>query len=169
VSDDHVIDIRQYLDSESDGGETGTFAVWGGEGEGSRFALPLWRAIFLLGGNWGGIVSVTTDGTSEKPDEWVEPTALLIIDMKEDPARQRVPVETLSSLGKESAPALANTRAGGLAVLLGEDESRRWFLQVLGEGPLEKPDGKDLETLLFLAGECSGLLFLRELSKNFPL
>jgi hypothetical protein len=50
-------------------------------------------------------------------------------------------------------------------VYLGEDESRRWFLVV---DDLEEP-ATDLPTrpqndLLFLAGECAGLLFFRRLA-----
>jgi hypothetical protein len=166
MSDDHVIDIRRYLDEGLGDDARGTFAVWGGVGEGSRFALPLWRVIYLLGGNWGGIVSLAKNGVSGEGENTDGPSALLILDLKEDPARTRAPSETLNVLGSESAPALASTRAGGLAVLLGEDETRMWFLQVLGEEMLTKPEGKDLETLLFLAGECSGLLFLRDLSTS---
>jgi len=58
MADDHVIDTRRYLDESRERRDEGAFAVWGGGGERSRFALPLWRAIYLVGGNWGGIVSL---------------------------------------------------------------------------------------------------------------
>ncbi len=59
MADDHVIDIRRFLGELPKKQDGAAFAVWGNGGERSRFALPLWRAIYLLGGNWGGIVSLS--------------------------------------------------------------------------------------------------------------
>jgi len=58
VVNDDVIDLTRYLartppDSEQEGAR-GNFSVWGGEGERSRFALPIWRSIYLVGGGRGG-------------------------------------------------------------------------------------------------------------------
>ena len=50
----------------------------------------------------------------------------------------------------------------GLAVHLGEQEGRRWYLIVAETG--ERPggvEGRARDDLLFLAGECAGLLFFR--------
>ena len=41
MTDDRVIDIRRYLNHSGDVEGQGTFAVWGGDGERSRFALPI--------------------------------------------------------------------------------------------------------------------------------
>ena len=57
---------------------------------------------------------------------------------------------------------------GDLTVLLGEYQDRRWFFQVLGRSTGEAVQGRDRETLLFLAGECAGLLFIRELATPLP-
>ena len=53
----------------------------------------------------------------------------------------------------------------GLAVHLGEQEGRRWYLVVAetGENPVAI-EGRVRDDLLFLAGECAGLLFFRGLA-----
>ena len=162
MSDDHIIDIRRYLEGSSGTRVPGAFAVWGGGGERSRFALPLWRAIYLAGGDWGGIVSLPKQHDESPADP------LFILDLKTDPARTHSPEEQLRTLREQAAPAVSFQGGEGLAVSLGEDEDRYWFLQVRGELLKGEPRGKDRETLLFLAGECAGLLFFRELSTPLP-
>lgn len=162
MTSDRVIDIKGYLGQSPGKQDESAFAVWGGGGEKSRFALPLWRAIYLVGGDWGGIVSLSKD---EAP-EAVRP--LFILDLKRDPARTQCPPESLRLLQSQEAPALVTTANQELAVLLGEDDEQRWFLQVLGGTSSVTPEGKTRENLLFLAGECSGLLFFRDLSTPFP-
>ena len=166
MSDDHVIDIRRYLEQSPESREPGAFAVWGGGGERSRFALPLWRAIYLAGGNWGGIVSLPKSRDEPSNDLLADP--LLVLDLQQDPARTESPEGPLQNLRNQKAPALTFHEKGGLAVSLGEDEERWWFLQVQGQALSGEPQGKDRETLLFLAGECAGLLFFRELSTLPP-
>jgi hypothetical protein len=162
MADDHVIDIRRYLGQSPSREDEGAFAVWGGGGDRSSFALPLWRAIYLVGGDWGGIVSLSKFETENVAHP------LFILDLKQDPARTVSPTESLRLLQDEEVPALAFTREQELAVLLGEDDERRWFLQILGGPSGTAPEGKARETLLFLAGECAGLLFFRELATPFP-
>jgi hypothetical protein len=162
VTDDCVIDIRQYLGKGLDIPFPRAFSIWGGKGAHSRFALPVWRAVSLLGGDWGGIVSQT------KLDKGTAPSPLFLLDLKEEPARTECPLEPIPTLEFEKAPALAAVRDGGLAVLLGESAERRWFLRVTGGRSETLPQGKARESLLFLAGECSGLLFLRELATPLP-
>jgi hypothetical protein len=124
--------------------------------------LPVWRAVTLLGGDWGGIVS------QPKLDATAIPSPLFLLDLKEEPARTESPLSPLPDLETDAPPSLAASSEGGLAVFLGETVERRWFLRVLG-GRLDRlPVGKARETLLFLAGECSGLLFLRELASPLP-
>lgn len=160
--DDQVIDIRQHLARSFREKDLGVFAVWGGEGDRSRFALPLWRAMFLVGGDWGGIVSLP------KLSPESEASPLMVLDLKVDPARLAVPKGSLQALGDRRAPSLAFREKDGVAVFLGEDEGRRWYLQVSGGRITAGPAGKDRETLLFLAGECAGLLFYRELATPSP-
>jgi len=162
MADDHIIDIRRYLGQSPGKQDEGAFAVWGGGEERSRFALPLWRAIYLAGGDWGGIVSLS------KEDDADGTRPLFILDLKQDPARIYSPTGSLHHLRGEDAPALAFSDDQELAVLLGEDDDRRWFLQILGVASRTTLEGKGRENLLFLAGECAGLLFFHELATPLP-
>ena len=160
--DDRVIDIGRYLGTDSDVEGPGAFSVLGGGGERSRFALPVWRAIYLVGGDWGGIVSLTPG------EAGTEPEVFFALDLKKDPARSEVPTGSAARLLSEAVPSIAATREGGVAVLLGSDHEKAWFLLVLGQGAQYPSEGKPRETLLFLAGECAGLLFFRELAILSP-
>ena len=162
MTDDRVIDIRQYLAQSVNTTFPRVFSVYGGEGGQSRLALPVWRAITLLGGDWGGVVSLSNQSPG------VAPVPRFILDLREEPARTESPVEPLHGLVDAEAPALAASKSGGLAVLLGENDDGRWFLRVRGGRSDTPPDGKARETLLFLAGECSGFVFLRKLATPLP-
>lgn len=162
MTDDRVIDIREYFAGATEVRSPGAFSVLGGGGERSRFAMPVWRSIYLIGGDWGGIVTLAKGGG----DRQAEP--FFALDLRQDPARTEIPTHSLSLLQGKSVPAMATTREGGFVVSLGEDEEFRWFLQVLGGRPAEPQDRKDREALLFLAGECSGLLFFRKLTTPLP-
>ena len=60
------------------------------------------------------------------------------------------------------APALRELGEGGLAIHLGEHEARRWFLVVADTAKRSHSvEGRVRDDLLFLAGECAGLLFFR--------
>jgi len=152
--DEGIIDIQRYLKTPRAGGG-GAFSVWGGEGERARFALPVWRSVFLLGGERGGIFHLGVGDT--------EPCVpFFVLDLAQDPARTtfRRPPEALCA--QQDAPVVSTRGAGGVLVFLGEEAGRRWYLEV--DGGEEKPMavGRRREELLFLAGECAGLLFFRE-------
>jgi hypothetical protein len=152
--DEGIIDIQKYLNpSGKEGGRA--FSVWGGEGERARFALPVWRAVFLMGGKRGGIFRVGGSGTGEC-------TPFFVLDLREDPARTSFLPPPASLLAQREAPALSNRSGGGVLVFLGEEEGRKWFLEVEGGEERILATGKRREELLFLAGECAGLLFFRE-------
>jgi hypothetical protein len=168
MTDDRVIDIRRYLDRSGNVEGQGTFAVWGGGGERSRFALPIWRAVYLAGGDWGGIVSLSRDRDGGAADDGLGAVPHFILDLKTDPARNEIPLNSLLELEGGTSPAVSWTEEGGVAVLLGVEKGKSWFLQVQGGESLKKPEGSELETFLFVAGECSGLLFLRDLSGQAP-
>lgn len=152
--DEGIIDIRKFL--KAPGREAGrAFSVWGGEGERARFALPVWRAVFLMGGNWGGIFHVRGD--------FPEACApFFVLDLKQDPARTSVLPPPTSLLAQREAPALSVRAGGGVLVFLGEEMGRKWFLEVGGGEERIPAIGKRREELLFLAGECAGLLFFRD-------
>jgi hypothetical protein len=50
-----------------------------------------------------------------------------------------------------------------VAVFLGSHRGRRWHLLVTGPGVEEPVEQRTREELLFLAGECAGLLVIWEL------
>jgi len=91
-------------------------------------------------------------------------TPLIVLDLGRDPARTLVRGSLVAGLRDvQEAPAVAEEE-GGITVFLGERANRRWYLVItdLDEGtpPLE---GKAREDILFVAGECAGLLFNRDL------
>ena len=157
--DEHgIIDINRYLSRP--GQDPGrAFAIWGGDGDQARFALPVWRTIYLLGGERGGVLWVPTAKGSD-------PQPLFVLDLGQDPARTEFPVGPLNNLETKEPPALAFDREGGVVVFLGEEKEKRWFLSIWGKEIISPPKGKTREDLLFLAGECAGLLFFRELSTD---
>lgn len=55
---DDIIDLGEYLRrrDEAEKAPRTAFAVWGGEGKRARFALPLWRIVYLAGGARGELV-----------------------------------------------------------------------------------------------------------------
>ncbi len=153
--DNEIIDIGSYLGRAPDREREPAFSVWGGEGDRARLALPVWRAIFMVGGDWGAIVSLSRE-------EGEAPRPHFVLDLAEEPARTAAPAAALLRVRDQKAPALATSPPGELAVLLGDDGEEQWFLQVSGADPGASVDGKGRESLLFLAGECAGLLFLKE-------
>jgi hypothetical protein len=159
---DDIIDLGEYL-RRRDAGEKAprtAFAVWGGEGERARFALPLWRVVYLAGGSRGALVWVPSGD-----DRPARLRPLVVLDVAEDPARIRFAASLVHGMKDAAAPTLREKAGEGLAVHLGEQEGRRWFLVVdeLGERPpeVESSEGRVRDDILFLAGECAGLLFFR--------
>lgn len=160
--DDRIIDLSDYLERRPGSGtaEKSSFAVWGGEGERSRFALPLWRAIYLVGGDRGGLVRARKGAS---PPE--ELTPFFVLDLASDPPRTEFSPGAVEEAWTRESPAVADRGPGGVAVLLGEEEAWKWFLVVDDGKESREPLDRDVrDDLLFLAGECAGLLFHRELS-----
>lgn len=169
MTDDRVIDIRRYLGPEPARDQPGAFGVWGGVGERSRFALPVWRSIYLAGGDWGGIVYLPeADEPAEAAADTPSGSLFFALDLQADPARTEAHLLPYAAFRDDLPPAIHRTADGGLAVLLGTSRGRWWFLLIQGDGSVVVPEGKDMETLLFLAGECSGLLFLHGLEEDLP-
>lgn len=155
---DGIIDLSEYLRrGDDETGEVSTFALWGAEGERSRFALPLWRTIYLSGGEWGGILRTSLGEPTE-----LEP--FVVLDLAQDPARTDFDLELVQGLQGDEAPIVHDAAADGLAVFLGSGVDRRWYLMVEGRDGEESLDRRSREDILFMAGECAGLLFLRELA-----
>ncbi len=153
-----IIDIRQYLDGDHDDDERGAFSLWGADGERSRFALPLWRVIYLVGGERGAIASAP-NGT----EPVLEP--FLVLDLRTEPARLDLSSIQVMNGEDDRSPMLHDLGPNGLIVLLGESVGRRWYLVVDGRPAAVEPlESTTKENILFLAGECAGLLFFRDLA-----
>jgi hypothetical protein len=163
---DDIIDLSRYLrlraeaDEDDDGG---VFTLWGGEGERARFALPLWRAAYLFNCRRSALVWVP----SGDPDS--APSPLTLLDLRSEEARRDFDVEGLVGLSRETKPGTMAVGEERLAIFLGEQDAQRWYLVVddVGE-PEEDPydTERPLSDLLFLAGECAGLLFFRGLAAH---
>lgn len=152
MSDDRIIDLSERLEERA--GEP-TFAMWGGEGERSRFALPVWRAIHLLRAERGGIVRTPTSGDRLEP--------VFLLDLGREPPRKDFEPAASGALEGRDPPAL-EIRSGTAAVLLAGEREHRWFLLMAGDevGVIEPSPG-ERDDLLFVAGECAGLLVHRGL------
>lgn len=154
---DRIIDIREYLDGDfEDPAPESAFALWGADGERSRFALPLWRIIYLATGDRGVIGSAAVGSTRLRP--------LVVLDLRTEPARTDVSELELPNCGGDPAPALFD-RVSDVVVHLGTSGGRVWFVTVDGGPGRSAPlDARTREDILFLCGECAGLLFLRDLA-----
>lgn len=155
---DDIIDLGDYVRrrDEADKPPKTAFTVWGGEGEKGRFALPLWRFVYLAGGTRGGLVWTANgeDATGLHP--------FVVLDLAEDPARIVFPAALVRGLEEKDAPSVRDRAAGGITVFVGEHDGRRWYLVVDECDPkVETLEGRTRDDILFLAGECAGLLFFR--------
>lgn len=160
--DEHVIDIGDYIRRRREESESrSTFAVWGAEGERSRFALPLWRIAYLA---QGGRAAVAWE-PSGRSDALA---AMVGLDLRVDPPRTELEPSHVAPLRSVAeAPALERTMDDVLAIFLGERDARRWYLVVTDLEPADDPLGQEARNdICFLAGECAGLLFHRDLHRG---
>ena len=152
---DEIIDLTRYIKRESDQDlPRGAMALWGADGERSRFALPLWRVIYLASAERGVIVSRSVS-VDEPPDPFVA------LDLAQEPARIEITID-FPYFTENDQPALYDHVSGGLLVFLGSAAGRAWTLVLDGGHRSEPLDPRTREDILFLAGECAGLLFLRD-------
>ena len=161
---DEIIDLTQYLNRESKDEELsrGAFALWGADGERSRFALPLWRTIYLAQGERGSIVWRDSSGDDA-------PQAFVVLDLGQDPARLEVDQAAVPLSEDGEPPALYDYGAAGVTIFLCARGDRIWHLVVDGcDKRVGALSAKSREDSLFLAGECAGLLFLRDFAGNVP-
>ena len=159
--DEHVIDLEEYVRrKEEEDADRTTFAIWGAEGERARFALPLWRAAYLAGGTRAALA---WELPGERPDR-LRPH--VVLDLASDPARREIPGGRVDQLREEPAPPALERTEEAVAVFLGQREGRRWYLVIdhLKESPDRGAVARD--DLYFLAGECAGLLFHRQLDAD---
>jgi hypothetical protein len=154
-----IIDITRYLKREPASDlPRGSMALWGAEGEHSRFALPLWRIIYLAEAERGLIVSSETEGERT-------PEPFVVLDLAHEPARTDIDATVVPRFGVDEGPSLTDFETDGLIVFLGSRAGRVWTLLVDGGSARKAPlTASAREDILFLAGECAGLLFLRDLA-----
>ena len=136
------------------------FAVWGAEGEHSRFALPLWRTAYLAKGGRAAVA------WQAEGDETLR--AMVGLDLRSDPPRTDLDPGLAEPLRDvDEPPALRPLGDHGMAVFLGERDGRRWYLVVTDlEESAESLGGRARDDIYFLAGECAGLLFHRDLHRR---
>jgi len=161
---DEPIDLIQYFHREQneEGSSRGAFALWEADGERSRFTLPLWQTIYLAEGERGAIVwrGMTSDDVAHP---------FLVLDLARDPARLEVDQDAIPLPDDGEPPALHDFGSQGVTIFLGSRGDRNWHLVVDGgEKRLAELSVKKREDILFLAGECAGLLFLRDFADEVP-
>ena len=152
--DDQVIDLVPYLQGKEAENE-GVFSVFGGGGSSSRFALPVWRAVYLLEGDRGGVLALDVDSGVMDP--------VFILDLQSDPARTDfgMPVASLQQLAQREDRIIRDPEGRWLSVCLGGADGVSYYLAVTG-APVEVASLEVMsvrQDFMFLAGECAGLLF----------
>lgn len=160
---DEIIDITRYLKREPASDlPRSTMSLWGADGERSRFALPLWRIIYLAQGE-RGIIAWSQEGRPERVIPFV------VLDIAADPARFDVDPSRIPRFEPDEGPSLIDFEGDGLVVFLGARTGRIWTLVVDGGSERSEALSRSArEDILFLAGECAGLLFLRDLANDLP-
>lgn len=153
-----IIDLSDYIDRPDSTGTT--FAIEGGDDDRSRLALPVWRALYLLEGDRGGITWIPA-GEGEG-----RLRTLFVLDLATEPARTDFDASVVDPVVERDPPAVEIGDGRAVILLARDDEERTWFLVV--DGP--KVGGKehasrDREDLLFVAGECAGLVVYRKLHR----
>ncbi len=153
MSDD-IIDLRAFLERRSEvAAPTGTMALWGADGERSRFALPLWRVVNITRAERGIIFWRRASGDPT-------PRPFVVLDVARDPARLDVMAER-ADFGADGSTQLFDRGDQGVLVRLGVKDDREWGLLADGRVRPRELSPRDREDVLFLSGECAGLLFLR--------
>jgi hypothetical protein len=154
---DNIIDITRYMKREPVSEvPRGAMALWGAEGERSKFALPLWRILHLADAERALILSCDVEGVGES-------LPFVVLDTGQEPARIEVDETQIPRFAVDDPPSLLDRADAGLVIHLGSQGGRNWTL-VVDCGPTRAqplPTGVR-EEIAFLSGECAGLLALRD-------
>lgn len=156
---DEIIDLSRIIARRAEGAApAGTMTLWGADGERSRFALPLWRVVHLAGAERGVIFwRRISDETPPRP--------FVVLDTARDPARLDVPA-SLAGCAEDASAELHDLGQAGLVICLGTKSDRAWGILADGGGRRAPLTSRNREDILFLAGECAGLLFLRDFAEE---
>ena len=100
-------------------------------------------------------------------DSCEDGTPLFVLDLGAEPARLEFPpIELPVGVAEGQAPSVLETDER-VTIFLGTDANRVWFMVIdERDAPEGVLDGKTREDLLFVAGECAGLLFHRGLASD---
>lgn len=157
---DEIIDLRGYRGADdAEGIRPPTLSVWGADGDRSRFALPLWRIAHLTGSQRGVIYwqDMESGGRS---------APFVAVDLMNDPPRLHIDPARLPYHADPTSATLHDLGSEGVVICLGSKEGRAWYVladgRQVGRGELT---GATREAVLFLAGECAGLLFLLDMAQ----
>lgn len=154
MSDDRVIDLSAYLRAREEEEADTPLSLAGTEGERRRYVLPLWRMAYLAQARWAGLVQVDGSGRASR--------ASVVLDQGHDPARWAPPDGLPAVPAELPPPALELVGDGSLAMPLGSVSASVWWVLLCERRRVHMPEGDVREDLIFLAGECSGLLSLLE-------
>lgn len=139
----------------------------------SRILVHLARAVDRLAGDRGAVVWIDEYGPGI-----VHPH--VVLDLASDVPRRDFPVELFERSWEDGVPGFVDEpdlEAGGepstsgrsrAAVSLGSDGVRCWFLVVESLAPRQPLGPDDVEKLLFLAGECAGIVLHADLAEDEP-
>jgi hypothetical protein len=156
---DEIIDLSRIIARRAEGGApAGTMTLWGADGERSRFALPLWRVVHLAGAERGVLFW-------QRASDPAPPRPFVVLDTAHDPARLDVP-DSISVCVEDASGELHDLGQTGLVVCLGTKSDRAWAILADGGQRRAPLTSRKREDILFLAGECAGLLFLRDFAEE---
>ena len=156
MANDDVIDLSRYRRRQADRKDAG-LSLLGAEGVYRHFALPLWRMASVAGATWAGLVRRLEEGPAE---------TLVAVDLRPGGAR-REPEGGLTEAPLQPPPHIVEDPDGRRTLAVSVDGRGQWYV-VLGEGTPSSLGARAREDLLFLAGECAGLLAVLEAGSEGP-
>lgn len=155
MSDDRVIDLGAYIRARDREDAPMPLALAGTEGERRRYVLPLWRMSYLADSRWAGLVDIGPDGEAER--------ASIVLDQGQDPARWAPEGGIPPVPAGLPAPGIEVVGRQGLALPLSIEAVRgSWWVLLCERTKDGLPDAEMRDDLIFLAGECAGLVSLLE-------
>jgi hypothetical protein len=155
MGDESIIDLAEWVrarESESED-PVSPLALHGVTGERRRYVLPLWRMAYLAQARWAGLLRESSTGIE----------AVVVLDLRQDPPRTEPPGGIRPLGPSDRPPGIRVLGEGDLQLPLGQTpDGSRWCVTISDRQRSVQPEAPDREDLLFLAGECAGLLSMLE-------